>query len=185
MDGYLHHSDFEIFKQFDRIVVTGPQRSGTKLVANAICLATNYKLVIHHKMPPDRVGIRRLRKNKDIVLHHPSYVALLPRIADPTTAVVFVWRDLNEIHTSEKRYKWKHHGEERKLLKITKGDPAWHKQLFWEKNKHKFPNTFDVKYEDMKTHPFFVSAEDRKKFKNINQVTKDGYVYKMPGISYL
>jgi len=51
----------------DRILVTGPQRSGTKIVANALCLETGFSLIRHTRMPPEE-GILKFCKQKNVVL---------------------------------------------------------------------------------------------------------------------
>lgn len=190
-DGYLiftHHSEFGKFAQFDRVIVTGPQRSGTKIVANMISIATGFDLVRHQQMSLPG-GVEAFKKSKNIVLHHPSFVAFLRDVSDERTAIVYCWRYLPDILASEHKWKWKKNyplelgylkkqGYIRKVSE--KHKPAKLKNLIWKNTlEPTLLNTFTVKYESLDTHPLWVPKEKRDKFKDSNQVSESGDNYRI------
>lgn len=186
---FTDHKDFkDIFSKFERILVTGPQRSGSKLIANIISLDTGYRLVRHKQMDLPS-GIKTFRKKKNIVLHHPSFVAFLKDIEDEHTAIVYCWRRLKDILDSEYKWKWlKYYPLELGYLKSQgyirkigeKMNPAKIKNKVWKNTlESTLQNTFTVRYEDLESHPLWVSKEARDRFTDINQISEYGDIYRI------
>jgi len=190
---FIHYSNFkDVFSCFDRVIVTGPQRSGTKIVANIISIDTGFDLIRHTKIPGTE-GLEKFKSASRIVLHNPSFVAFLEDIEDDSTAIVYCWRNLDDIHLSEKKWDldeddgllreqviiaWKGYCDMPKTYEDI--NPAKTKNALWESVlEEKLKNTFTVKYEKLKGHRLWVSKEERAKFKNVNQVSVSGDIYRI------
>jgi hypothetical protein len=159
--------------EFDRVLVTGPQRSGTKLTALLVADAIGYRYIPHGWMNPVTEGLDVFRNAKEIVLHNPSYVAFAQEVSGPSTAIIFVWRELSEIHDSERRHGWTQHEYELELLGCESGDPATVKQDMWAKDLHRLENTWRVDYRGLESHPRFCNNRDGWE---INQVDNEGTI---------
>ena len=184
---YLHHSEFKLLETFDRIAVVGPQRSGTKIVANIICAELGYEFVLHYKMPPNKGGRNKFLNNNNIVLHSPSFFLQTRHLIDTNSAVIFVWRNLEDIQKSIEKY------DARRRIKDYDGlygipgkGQAEYKQTKWINMCSKLEKTdfiFNVKYEDLEGHSLWIGEEHRKAFSDINQVDMEGNTYTPEGIS--
>jgi hypothetical protein len=165
----------------DRILVTGPQRSGTKVVANALCMETGFSLIRHTKMPP-KEGIYEFCQQKNVVLHSPSWVVNVPDlIAEQNTHIVFVRRPIEEIRDSIKRCKWDCEEEEMALIdhrvKDCEFEDSAEAKLWLAEIWEKF--IFVLDYESMKEHPTWTDA---RSIFTINQVDSRGSDYYGKGV---
>lgn len=167
------YRDFHTLDRFNRVLVTGPQRSGTGLVALMVASATNMVYVRYNKMRPVPKGIQKFKSTSGIVLHHPSYVAFLKDVQAEDTAIIFVWRSIDEILDSEIRHKWAGRVVEQVLLGIGSDvGPAKEKQRLWAAGLWSaLLNAFTVYYDDLRSHPMFCNDRDDWK---INQVDHKG-----------
>ena len=179
---FLHHSEFSSLSEFERIVVVGPQRSGTKIAANMICCEIGYSLVMHHYMPPNENGLNKFRAESSIVLHSPGFFKFRKDIQD-TDAMIFVWRELDDIRKSEERFnmpvKIKHYDT---IYNISLASDAKSKQDMWSDEHKDLKNAFNIRYEDLKDHELWANKDERSKFNGVNQVDKDGTKYACAGV---
>ncbi len=171
----LLHKDFHALDRFNRVLVTGPQRSGTKIVALMIASATNMAYVRRHRHPFMPKYLQQFKSRCGIVLHDPSYVAFLENVQAEDTAIIFVWRSIDEILDSEIRHKWIGRAIEQGYLGIGPDvDPAIEKQRIWEAGLWStLLNAFTVYYDDLRSHPMFCVDRDGW---HINQVDHDGTI---------
>lgn len=147
-----------------RIVVTGPQRSGTTICAQMIAYDTGFQFIDETVYGvDDELSFRRLLGRKRIVIQAP---ALLKTICDypPAATVVLMRRPIEEIHASEERIGWNYNWLPVELGRfgLTEGDVAEVKYAYWDK--HHPLNHIEVQYHRLEGHPFWVPAEKRTEF---------------------
>lgn len=165
---------FELLKPFTAIIVTGPQRSGTKLVAEII--AEEFGLRYVHE---SEYGVHEFPRfsallDQPAVIHAPAMSAschLLPE----HVAVVFVMRDLAEILASQARIAgWRETEEPRELAKYFRSpdgeSSAAVKYDIWQRFQKPVlasaGKTFlELNYPaDVQDHPRFVPARERREW---------------------
>lgn len=102
---FIHHSAFKsMLSNFERIVVVGPHRSGSKIVANIMSYELDYSFVIEDLMPANKEGIGKFNSEKNIVLHNLLYINNLKDIEGEKTAIIFVHRNADDIASSMKKH---------------------------------------------------------------------------------
>lgn len=156
-------------KTWPALVVTGPQRSGTTIAARILARETGYRYV-----DEDEFGIHDGQKAQAIiacggvVLQAPglSYIAHELR----GCAVVFVRRNLSEIHASEQRIGWGNgddwYSRAVEMVKYGTFDPdvAKVKYQAWDAAQKGKCAGFDLEYDGLKEHPLFMEKEKRANF---------------------
>jgi len=162
---------FEHLKEFDYIIVSGMQRTGTTIAARMIQYDTEIPRCIWLGHNVNRVG----ESDDPTVYHAPGLSHMLHLIETPPEvkwAVVWMTRDDKEVFDSLSRLiKWnatlslEQYGEEptgdwkkdvRRLIQI--------KAEWWEDQKSQIPNAFEIEYNSLKDHLMWVNKRDRKKF---------------------
>lgn len=136
------------------IIVTGPQRSGTRLAAHIIARDTNRTFVDEldytFNLPPDSVVQAPLIL--DTFIYH-AYIY-------PDAQFVFMYRDPSDIVTSMKRIKW--------MQDYIQDPQFYYDHITLQYNiidqiKPLIPNRYiDLQYDSLKSDPLFVT--DRSSF---------------------
>ena len=157
---------------WSNILVTGPQRSGTTLVAHALArdLALSY-------CDEDDIGWEEGGQNKEVVLRRTlacatgGYVFQGPACAHichtlpEDTVVVFMRRDVQDIEKSQKRIEWAY-----EQIEMDKYPPEYHqgsiaetKYHYWESvQQDQIRYSYEIEYESLREHPLWV--EDKQEF---------------------
>lgn len=107
---------FEYLGEFSRILVTGPQRSGTTIATRMIAADLGYEF-----MPEEAFGAQNevrwrelVRSMKNAVLQCPAMCRYVHEFgAEDDLAAVLMLRPVDEIIGSQKRIGWTHEAEER------------------------------------------------------------------------
>jgi len=169
---------FEHLKKYSTILVTGPQRSGTRICAKMIAKDTGYAYIDELQIHIDSLYalMSLLENGGGMVVQCPSlsrYIHLIGRNKD--TAVVWMVRDLEDILASERRIGWA--GEEIERMRYDRANgnlvSAQIKTDFWLRvQKQLIPNAFEIEYEDLKAHRLWIDKEDRLDFRS-NQTKPD------------
>lgn len=163
------------FTRFRTIVVCGAQRSGTHVCALILANDTGYDYV-----DDSEFGVRNrakfmweCRKNNKVI-HCPGMSRWIHEVPDDVL-VVFMLRDLDEIHASEKRINWNGRFDEQDAYGFAGFDTAAEKLRFWRKYQKPIlgERGIEIEYNSLKNHTLFVSKDRRKDFK-WNQVDEDG-----------
>lgn len=159
---------FEHLKDKRNILVTGCQRSGTRLVAKAIAEDTGMEYVDETFFQPIVLdGTANENKFRwwnsrfgGCVFHAPQ----LSHICDDFEGLFVVWvkRNPDDVRKSMERINWKCEGIELKNYGLQSGDIIKVKNDEWEKQKTKLGEYLEVNYEDLKDHPLWV--EEHNKF---------------------
>jgi hypothetical protein len=161
---------FEYFKKYRYIIVVGPQRSGTTIIAHMIGCDTG-KVVL------DEVNIRHshirdipavLRCEKSCVLQAPHATPWIPIFTDDDTAIVFCKRDVREIERSLVR--------SRTPRGTPVSQPFFSPQQAWDLWNRVLPmidHPYEVYYEDIKIHPMYIPEKERNwTHKSIDKTNK-------------
>jgi hypothetical protein len=157
-------------KKFSKILVTGPQRSGTTIVSRMLGNDLGRKVY-------DEVGgvdfELLLKQDGDIVMQSPHICYRIHHFAEKKDlAVIFMVRNMMDILRSQKRIEWKGEKEETALYKqefLNRLDylnpiciirrEAWDKYQF-----DVLPNAWMLKYDSLEKHPMWVPKEKRVRF---------------------
>jgi len=152
---------FENTSDFKRIVVSGPQRSGTRIVAKAISMDTR-KTYIDEKeinFHDFRLLEWYLTKN-NVVIQCPGLCHKLHEINDSLTLIVLVRRSIEEILRSEERICWAEESNFQELYKYgySSGVISRIKYEFWDNvQKTLLGNrAAEVNYCDLVRHPLYI-----------------------------
>ncbi len=159
---------FAHFSSHRRILVTGPQRSGTTIASRMIARDTGFRCIDESEFGVYDVSAwRRFLQLDGVVVQCPH---MFKRIVDePRTdvLVVLMRRDLAHIHDSEERIGWEqnYRGNSAELAAfgLTEGDSARLKYQYWEENP-KPPSFVELPYDTLARHPLFVPAARRRSF---------------------
>ena len=155
---------------FDRIAVTGPQRSGTTIAAKIIAEETG-----HDYIDEDDFGINSYQAFKHVFNSRKKIVVQCPGLCHKAheigefdnTAVVMMIRNVDDIIASQERIGWAAEKIERFKYNRLVGPPiAEIKYQYWEDvQKHQIKHQFEIVYESLKGHRLWVPKEKRTRFK--------------------
>ena len=159
---------FEDLQSHSRIVVTGPQRSGTRIAARMIAADIGHRYVDEFNFGVhDHALWRRVLAMDSVVVQSP---AMLKHVIDdppPGVFVVLMRRSLEEIHASEDRIGWERdlRGNTRELVKygLREGDSARIKYDYWDHHERAFAYR-EVEYTSLRGHPLWVTENLRRDF---------------------
>jgi predicted O-linked N-acetylglucosamine transferase (SPINDLY family) len=150
---------------YDRIIVTGPQRAGTTIAAKIIASELNYRFV-----PEEEVGFESVeelfelyRTERRFVVQGPclcAYVHLLPG------AVVLMRRSVDEIVRSQDRIRWSYEIFELNRYFATHGPVAQIKYDAWDRfQKPRLgERAFELDYHALAGHRLWIEQEQRGTF---------------------
>lgn len=158
---------FEYLAPFSKIIVTGPQRSGTTVAAAMIAHDLDY-----YFYPEEQIRVwdlwrvdRLFGRTSDFVLQAPAICRYAHRFTAPDIAIVLMKRAIEDIVASEQRVAWT--GQERELRQygLQEGVIAEVKYKYWyERQRALIDNPFEVEYESLRGHPMWVPRGEREHF---------------------
>jgi hypothetical protein len=156
---------FEHLAAETRIVVTGPQRSGTRIAAQMIAGDTGHRFVdeADFNFIDEQLWRDVLASDDPFVVQCPTMFRFVVDDADPRLFVVLMRRDLAAIHASEARIDWNERYEPFELHRfgLEQGDAAAIKYEYWDS--HPRPARYlEIEYDDLVAHPSFI--RDREHF---------------------
>jgi hypothetical protein len=152
-----------------RILVSGPQRSGTRIASQMIAADTGYAY-----FDELAIGFSDQKKVKELlafqsrfVLHCPSLSPALASLSDYLTAIVFMMRPVDEIIRSQNRIGWPDEPHQRMLCNVPASDTrpiAEIKQSIWKVQRQIIHHPYEIRYADLRAHPMWLNEEQRKGF---------------------
>lgn len=171
---------FEHLTEFDVILVTGPQRSGTRIAAKMIAQDTGYEYVDEVHVATDslyHLGMW-MRYRSSSVIQCPALMYCIENFSYDNTAIVIMKRDEGDIIASQERIGWEWEWLERIHYS--------HYQKHWPISRCKYAkwnakqviaveHSFEVEYESLSEHPLWVPKENRANF-HFNQTREDEWV---------
>ena len=162
---------FEKLKKFDKILVTGPQRSGTAICATMIAHDTDKKLYLEGAVNIDHLPLlRKMMESKEkFVLQIPALCHICHIFGKrEDTVIIMVKRPVKDIIASQKRIGWPWEEHELSKYGMTHGIISDVKYRFWKGQKKDCANTFEINYRSLSRHPLWIKKEYRSNF-NIGQ----------------
>jgi hypothetical protein len=159
---------FEHLAAHSKIVVTGPQRSGTRVAAKMIAADTGHDFVDETEFLIKDEGLfRDILKRERVVVQAPHMLKDMVDDPPPDVFVVLMRRDLDAIWASAARIRWAEDigGNTTELAKfgLSEGDSAAVKYDYWDTHEKKVP-FLELEYESLRSHPMFVPDELRRGF---------------------
>jgi hypothetical protein len=159
---------FENLAVHKKIVVTGPQRSGTRIGAKMIAADTGYQFVDEAEfLIKDSDLFREFLQRDGVVVQAPHMLKDVVDDPPPGILIVLMRRDLDQIHASASRIRWAEefggNTTEQKKFGLTEGDSAAVKYDYWDSHEKSVPFV-EVPYESLRAHPMYVPDEQRKSF---------------------
>lgn len=159
---------FEKLAVYPKIVVTGPQRSGTRIAAKMIAADTGHEFVDEASFRAyDVQRWREILQRDRIVVQSPHMLKDVVDDPPPGIFVVLMRRELAKIHESEQRIRWEQdlHGNTHELGKFgcAEGDSAQIKYDYWQTHPKTAP-FLELQYESMRAHHLFIPDELRRDF---------------------
>jgi hypothetical protein len=153
--------------RFEKIIVTGPQRSGTTICARMIAQDTRYRFVIEMD-----IGVNDLDRLRDLVEHNTFFVVQCPALcryvhefSAPDVGIVLMRRDIQDILASKERINWNGTQEELERYGVTCGVSAEVKYHYWDTyQKWVIQNPIEIPYEALSIHPLWVPKALRVNF---------------------
>lgn len=161
---------FEHLKDKRNILVTGCQRSGTRLVAKAIALDTGHEYVDETVFQPIKLnGKANEAKVRWWNRYFAKCVFQAPQLSAKCDTfhgmfVVWVRRDPVQVRASMSRIDWKFEKTELDNYGLADGDIIKIKNDMWENQKKNLEGRYlEVNYDDLKAHQLW--CENHEKFK--------------------
>lgn len=153
---------FEKYKDYKKIVVTGPQRSGTTIASHMIAKDLGYEHIDETKFGVHNGNVFRkiLNDRENIVIQAPGLFQDCMAIKDEDVLVVVMKRNIKDIIASQERIKWAYEKGELSKFGLENGIISKVKYDYFKTHKPK--NYVELRYSDLKRHPLYV--ENRKRF---------------------
>jgi hypothetical protein len=157
---------FEYLKSYRIIIVTGPMRSGTTVCAHMIAKDTGKQ---YYDDVKDGMGniynVRRIVEKENGVIQSPHISWYVDEFGfREDVAIIFMIRNLDEIRTSSERCAsfrlWPIGYEDYRRVGVDRLDAIYY---HWKNvQKIKIKHSFEILYNDLKTHPFWIEKQFRK-----------------------
>ncbi len=164
---------FEHLTRFDKIIVTGPQRSGTRICAKMIAADTGHAFVGEEGVHVDSLNalVARLADGGKKVFQCPALCRYAHQMPDDDIAVVMMIRPVDEIIASQERIGWDGERVEQLRYGMALGAIAeikydyWHSvNKLWIDLQGWAENCFEISYHDLESHPLWVPKAQRANF---------------------
>lgn len=158
---------FESLKEFSNIIVSGPQRSGTRIAAKIIAHDIDKIYIDEREINFHDFRLLQWYLNKgNSVIQCPGLCHLLHQITNKGTLIIQVRRSISQILSSERR-QW---SDEARLIELYKygyseGIISRIKYDFWDNVQQPIlgDRGRNIEYEKLSIHPLFI--KDRQNFR--------------------
>ena len=157
---------FEPLKSYRSILVTGPQRSGTRIIAKCIAHDTGYKYIDESYLGMFSGSVIRthnILEGDGIIVQGPGVCHGCDEMEDlGNTLIVMCMRNIDDIIKSQGRINWRCEKSElgKYGLRHWEGPACAVKYDEWETQKQGIEHWLQVEYESMAIHPLWV--DDRE-----------------------
>ena len=169
---------FKDLTRYDVILVSGPQRSGTRIASQMISADTGHCYVDEDTFEVYDESLFRatIGQMHHIVIHCPSMSHIMHEVSGENVLVVWMLRDLEDIAASERRVNWsigpyaemanygmsdlpalryRRHGGQVAPLKYAR---------WWGYQRERVQHWLELRYESLAKHSLWVPKEQRVDF---------------------
>jgi len=159
---------FKGYRLFNIILVTGPQRSGTRIAARCITADTGHQYVdeqefrVHDQALFDNL----LATRRNVVIQCPAMAHTVHKYgARDDLIVIWMLRELYEIVASQERIGWEGNARELGKYKQTEGQSAVYKYAYWLAHQRKRIKFWkEIEYSSLTAHKLWLPPERRADF---------------------
>ena len=164
---------FEHLAEHRIVLVTGPQRAGTRICSKMIAGDLKYEFVDENDIYVDSLNrLWRLVETGDhLVVQCPALCSFVHLLTDrqyvtnpERIAVVFMLRDPKDILASQRRINWGWETPELMRYNAVGIDACCVKRYEWDRRKSTVSNSYEVEYESLAEHPLWVAKDQRAEF---------------------
>ena len=170
---------FAHLSTFDKILVTGPQRSGTHIAAKMIAHDLRYQLVSEEAFSTHSVKkfTQLLERNFQMVVQCPGMCHVIHKFTAYNVCIILMKRDIDDIKASERRIGWgrglldellKYGIKYEHLRSYVKNGSVPISQLKYELwdtyQSGKIIHRLELSYESLSAHPLWIPKEKRMHF---------------------
>jgi hypothetical protein len=168
--GIRRYQDLNIsdLKMYRKILVTGPQRSGTTVCARILANDLEWLYVDEKLVKTKSLSrlFKKLNNRLNMVIQGPCFCSIAHMIDSPRTLVIIMRRNVDDIRLSQERINWNREQEELDNYFRSDGSIAEVRYECWEK--YQKPNMrtdfLELSYESLVVHPFWVEKKKRTNF---------------------
>ena len=155
-----------------KVLVTGPQRSGTTIAAKMIAEEFNLHYIDEEEIKIDDIQLfySANRGRTSYVLQAPGLAFIAHRL--PVDVVVYMMRDIADIKKSEKRIDWAKDWNNSEANKYFMNNMAASAVKYYGWSEFQKPymdkhnkQYFEIDYESLKEHPLWIDKVNRINFK--------------------
>lgn len=161
-------------QRYQVILVSGPQRSGTRIAAKILAADLDYAYIDENEIKVDSLNAlcKIVKIDGCKVIQCPALSRYVHFLASQDIAAVFMMRDVDDIIASQGRIGWE--SELPELLRYGRlaGEPAKIKYHMWARSGHLLQHCFELQYLDLRGHELWIDKEHRKNFGPL-QTTND------------
>lgn len=167
---------FEHLTKYKRILVTGPQRSGTTIAAKMIAADTGYRFVDEHEFGVDDIcHFEEMLAIDGIVIQCPAMCHLIHKYGRTSeNLIVFMIRRNEDIIASENRIRW-HFAEYERSKYKNQFESVWNfyqylpiceikKQVFIMHQEQEIKEHMRIGYSELSNHRLWIDKQFRLNF---------------------
>ena len=155
-------------RAFRKVLVTGPQRSGTTIATKILAYELGYRSVSEKDIKTHSLWRlhKRLLSLRREVIQGPCFGSICHYIDTPKTLVVFMRREVNEIVRSEQRIGW--HAQQWELANYFRdsGTISAVRYECWEKYQQQLMEVpwIELEHASLAGHRLWVESDKRRQF---------------------
>ena len=155
---------FSNLRKHKKILVTAPQRAGTRITAKIIANDTGHKYIDEAEIDIDNIRILKeiLADDRSVVIQAPGLMRYVHKL---DCFIVVVKRNIEDIIKSQEGIRWNCEKYELKKYGLEDGIISKVKYKYWEtKQKSITKNFLEIERESLKDHPMYIKKKNRKNF---------------------
>jgi hypothetical protein len=181
--------DDGLVKGYDRIVIVGPQRSGTTFTSQALSETLSFRNVDEGEFDVRNVELfKNIFREKNIVVQAPAMTCRIQKFVGEKDLVIFMvrkWSDIvkslykkngrisnwiimDTLYDVEKFYFTEYDSNAEKFYNNHVDRDSYYLDAYYKMWKHYqkdiIPNAISLEYESMKNHPTWIDKKHRKNF---------------------
>lgn len=163
----------DILKGYSRIIVSGPQRTGTRFITNALASDLGYDVIdeVDYGIENTDRFMQTISERDNFVCQAPAQSYTLHNVGTPSTIILFSYRPTENIIFSQELCSWncenvekRKYQNNREMKRFVGGSPISKiKYRAWEEYQKPLclVPSLDIVYDSFKEHKDWVDMKDR------------------------